>query len=103
MTGRSILQRNPTVCVVSKCVWSRMLNNEAAGTRTGPLRHSKKRKGIRCAEEQYENLLYFSVFATYLSMSFYTIIFYAVFRRLGAMYTFRSIILIYCTKFTGTI
>ena len=50
-----------------------------------------KRNGIRCSEEQYEKLLYFSVFATCLSIRFFTVIFCTVFRRLGAMYIFKSI------------
>lgn len=39
-----LLAEGPTECVVSKCVWSRMLSNEAADTRTGLLGHSKKKR-----------------------------------------------------------
>jgi hypothetical protein len=49
-----------------------------------------KRNKSRCSEEQYEELLYFSVFATSLLINFYTINFYAVFCRLGIMYIYKS-------------
>ena len=83
-------------------VWSRMLNNEAADARTGLLRHRKKETELGVLKSNMKTFLYFSVFATCLSLDFYTTIFYAVFRRLGTIHTFRSIFLIYCTQFSGT-
>jgi hypothetical protein len=41
--GRSLVQRSPTDCGVTMCVWSRNLTNEAALARVGLLRQRKTR------------------------------------------------------------